>query len=183
MVAAIGNTFKDSVETVADKQPKTKFVLVDEQADKKYKNVVSVKFHSEQSSYLVGVAAAKKAQEVGDKTVGFIGGMRNSVIESFLAGYQAGVKSVDPSIKVDATYAGTFSDPAKGQTIAKAKIAQGEHVIFQAAGGVGNGVFQAEKIKVQLWFLVQKKKFGSLVLILIKQTWVTTKPKTENKTI
>ena len=145
LVAAIGNTFKDSIETVADKQPKTKFVLVDEQADKKYKNVASVKFHSEQSSYLVGVAAAKKAQAVGDKTVGFIGGMRNSVIESFLAGYQAGVKSVDPSIKVDATYAGTFSDPAKGQTIAKAKIAQGEHVIFQAAGGVGNGVFQAAK--------------------------------------
>lgn len=145
LVAAIGNTFKDSVETVSQKQPKTKFVLVDEQANKKYKNVASVKFHSEQSSYLVGVAAAKKAQEVGDKTVGFIGGMRNSVIESFLAGYQAGVKSVDPSIKVDATFAGTFSDPAKGQTITKAKISEGEHIIFQAAGGVGNGVFQAAK--------------------------------------
>ena len=55
------------------------------------------------------------------------------------------MKSVDPNMKVDATYAGTFSDPAKGQTIAKAKMAQGEHIIFQAAGGVGNGVFQAAK--------------------------------------
>ena len=120
-------------------------MLVDEIADKKYKNVASVMFHSEQSSYLVGIAAATKAKEIGDDTVGFVGGMKNQVIESFLAGYQAGVKSVDPNMKVDATYAGTFSDPAKGQTIAKAKMAQGEHIIFQAAGGVGNGVFQAAK--------------------------------------
>ena len=145
VVSAIGNTFKDSVQTVSKKYPDTKFVLVDEIADKKYKNVASVMFHSEQSSYLVGIAAATKAKEIGDDTVGFVGGMKNQVIESFLAGYQAGVKSVDPNMKVDATYAGTFSDPAKGQTIAKAKMAQGEHIIFQAAGGVGNGVFQAAK--------------------------------------
>lgn len=145
VVSAIGNTFKDSVQNVSKKYPDTKFVLVDEIADKKYKNVASVMFHSEQSSYLVGIAAATKAREIGDDTVGFVGGMKNQVIESFLAGYQAGVKSVDPNMKVDATYAGTFSDPAKGQTIAKAKMAQGEHIIFQAAGGVGNGVFQAAK--------------------------------------
>ncbi|ALI32342.1 BMP family lipoprotein [Weissella cibaria] len=145
VVSAIGNTFKDSVQTVSKKYPDTKFVLVDEIADKKYKNVASVMFHSEQSSYLVGIAAATKAKEIGDDTVGFVGGMKNQVIESFLAGYQAGVKSVDPNMKVDATYAGTFSDPAKGQTIAKAKMAQGEHIIFQAAGGAGNGVFQAAK--------------------------------------
>lgn len=145
VVSAIGNTFKDSVQNVSKKYPDTKFVLVDEIADKKYKNVASVMFHSEQSSYLVGIAAATKAKEIGDDTVGFVGGMKNQVIESFLAGYQAGVKSVDPNMKVDATYAGTFSDPAKGQTIAKAKMAQGEHIIFQAAGGVGNGVFQAAK--------------------------------------
>lgn len=145
VVSAIGNTFKDSVQTVSKKYPDTKFVLVDEIADKKYKNVASVMFHSEQSSYLVGITAATKAKEIGDDTVGFVGGMKNQVIESFLAGYQAGVKSVDPNMKVDATYAGTFSDPAKGQTIAKAKMAQGEHIIFQAAGGVGNGVFQAAK--------------------------------------
>ena len=145
VVSAIGNTFKDSVQTVSKRYPDTKFVLVDEIADKKYKNVASVMFHSEQSSYLVGIAAATKAKEIGDDTVGFVGGMKNQVIESFLAGYQAGVKSVDPNMKVDATYAGTFSDPAKGQTIAKAKMAQGEHIIFQAAGGVGNGVFQAAK--------------------------------------
>ena len=145
VVLAIGNTFKDSVQTVSKKYPDTKFVLVDEITDKQYKNVASVMFHSEQSSYLVGIAAATKAREIGDDTVGFVGGMKNQVIESFLAGYQAGVKSVDPNMKVDATYAGTFSDPAKGQTIAKAKMAQGEHIIFQAAGGVGNGGFQAAK--------------------------------------
>jgi basic membrane protein A len=145
VVAAIGNTFKDSVQAVSKKYPDTKFVLVDEVAGKKYKNVASVMFRSEQSSYLVGVAAAKKAQALGDTTVGFVGGMKNAVIESFAAGYLAGVKSVDSNLTVDVEYAGSFSDVAKGQTMATTMIAKGEHVIFQAAGAVGSGVFTAAK--------------------------------------
>ena len=76
------------------------------------------------------------------------------------------MKSVD-QVLVDATYAGTFL-MAKGQTIAKAKIAQGEHVIFQAAGGVGNGVFQAAKDQSATLVSGSKEKSGLLVSILIK---------------
>jgi basic membrane protein A len=145
VVAAIGNTFKDSVQTVSKKYPDTKFVLVDEVAGKDYKNVASVMFRSEQSSYLVGVAAAEKAKAMGDTSVGFIGGMENNVINSFAAGYVAGVKSVDANLTVDVQFAGSFSDVAKGQTMANAMMAKGEHVIFQAAGAVGSGVFTAAK--------------------------------------
>lgn len=145
LVAAIGNTFKDSVQTVSKSEKNTKFVLVDEVAGKSYKNVASVMFRSEQSSYLVGVAAATKAKAMGDTTVGFIGGMKNNIINSFAAGYVAGVHSVDPDLTVDVQYAGTFTDAAKGQTMATTMMAKGEHVIFQAAGAVGNGVFTAAK--------------------------------------
>ena len=42
----------------------------------------------------------------------------------FRAGFEAGVKSVDPSIKVQVDYAGSFGDSAKGKTIAAAQYAQ-----------------------------------------------------------
>ncbi|MCX2910749.1 BMP family ABC transporter substrate-binding protein, partial [Bifidobacterium longum] len=50
-----------------------------------------------------------------------------------------------PNMNVDVQYADSFTDAAKGQTIAKAMMAKGEKVIFQAAGTVGNGVFTAAK--------------------------------------
>ncbi|MBC6498399.1 BMP family ABC transporter substrate-binding protein [Weissella confusa] len=65
-------------------------------------------------------------------------GMHGNIIDAFEAGYTAGVKSVDPNMNVDVQYADSFTDAAKGQTIAKAMMAKGEKVIFQAAGTVGN---------------------------------------------
>ena len=47
------------------------------------------------------------------------------------------MKSVDPSIKVQVDYAGSFGDAAKGKTIAAAQYAAGADVIYQAAGGTG----------------------------------------------
>ena len=64
------------------------------------------------------------------------------MIDAFEAGYAAGVKSVDPKMTVDVQYANSFTDAAKGKTIANAMITKCEQVIFHAAG---NGVFTAAK--------------------------------------
>ncbi|MDR3240852.1 MAG: BMP family ABC transporter substrate-binding protein [Lactobacillaceae bacterium] len=145
MIAGIGYSLHDATETAAKKNPKTEYVLVDDIASSKIKNVTSVMFRSEQSSYLAGVAAATKAKALGDSSVGFIGGMHGNIIDAFEAGYVAGVKSVDSNLTVNVQYADSFTDSAKGQAIANTMIAKGEHVIFQAAGAVGNGVFQSAK--------------------------------------
>lgn len=145
LVAGIGYALHDATINAAKKNPKTEFVLVDDVDTKKTKNVVSLMFRSEQSSYLAGVAAATKTKDLGGSSVGFIGGMHGNIIDAFEAGYTAGVKSVDPNMNVDVQYADSFTDAAKGQTIAKAMMAKGEKVIFQAAGTVGNGVFTAAK--------------------------------------
>lgn len=71
--------------------------------------------------------------------------MKGEVIDRFEAGFVAGVKSVDESIKIDIQYAGSFGDAAKGQTIAAAQYAAGADIIFHASGGTGNGVFAAAK--------------------------------------
>ncbi|MBJ7672691.1 BMP family lipoprotein [Weissella confusa] len=145
MVAGIGYSLHDATVNAAKKNPKTDFVLVDDIDTKKTKNVASVMFRSEQSSYLAGVAAATKAKDLGSNTVGFVGGMHGNIVDAFEAGYVAGVQSVDKNIKVDVQYADSFTDASKGQTITNAMIAKGEKVIFQAAGAVGNGVFTSAK--------------------------------------
>lgn len=145
LVAGVGYATKDALTNAAKQHENTKFLQIDDVVDSKYKNVASVTFKSEESSYLVGVAAATKAQELGDKEVGFVGGQRGAVIDAFEAGYVAGVKSVDPKMTVDVQYANSFTDAAKGKTIANAMITKGEQVIFHAAGPAGNGVFTAAK--------------------------------------
>ena len=103
-------------------------------------------------SYLLslGDGGGKNPQNAAAKTtktkqVGFVGGMESEVITRFRAGFEAGVKSVDPSIKVQVDYAGSFGDSANGKTIAAAQYAAGADVIYQVAGGTGAGVFSEAK--------------------------------------
>ena len=71
--------------------------------------------------------------------------MESEVISRFEAGFKAGVASVDPSIKVQVDYAGSFGDAAKGKTIAAAQYAAGADIVYQVAGGTGAGVFAEAK--------------------------------------
>ncbi|HFI0707886.1 TPA: BMP family protein [Streptococcus suis] len=141
LVFGIGFALESAIKEVAPNNPDTHYVIVDSVvADED--NVVSVGFADHEASYLAGVAAAKSTKT---KQVGFVGGMKSEVIDRFEAGFVAGVKSVDESIKIDIQYAGSFGDAAKGQTIAAAQYAAGADIIFHASGGTGNGVFAAAK--------------------------------------
>lgn len=117
------------------------YVLIDD-VIKDQKNVASVTFADNESGYLAGVAAAKTTKT---KQVGFVGGIESEVISRFEAGFKAGVASVDPSIKVQVDYAGSFGDAAKGKTIAAAQYAAGADIVYQVAGGTGAGVFAEAK--------------------------------------
>ncbi len=64
---------------------------------------------------------------------------------SFLEkGFEAGVKSVDPSIKIDVQYAESFGDAAKGKQSPLHGIQQ-VLISPQVAGGTGAGVFNEAK--------------------------------------
>ena len=93
----------------------------------------------------MGVAAALTTKS---KQVGFVGGVHNDLIKAFEAGYTAGVKAVDPSIKVDIAYIqesnlSGFNDPAGGKTAAAGEFDQGADVVYHASGASGSGVFDA----------------------------------------
>src|SRR3712207_5659866 len=137
VVYGIGFALKDAISKAADDNDKIKFVIIDDVIEGK-NNVASVTFADNEAAYLAGIAAAMTTKT---KTVGFVGGMEGTVITRFEKGFEAGVKSVDDSIKIKVDYAGSFGDAAKGKTIAAAQYAAGADVVYQVAGGTGAGVF------------------------------------------
>lgn len=141
LLFGIGFSLQDATTSAAKNNPKSNFVIIDSVIEGQM-NVASALFADNESAYLAGVAAAKATKT--DK-IGFIGGMQSDVITRFEKGYEAGAKSVKPNIKVDVQYAGSFTDAAKGKTIAAAMYGAGDDVVYQCAGGVGVGAFSEAK--------------------------------------
>ncbi|MEL0001052.1 MAG: BMP family ABC transporter substrate-binding protein, partial [Acidimicrobiaceae bacterium] len=153
IVIGVGFLFAGDAAAVAAENPDTNFAVIDDAmlnfdtGEPVGPNVAGLVFAEEQGSYLVGVAAALKS-ETGK--VGFIGGVCCfGLIEKFEAGFRAGVASVDPSIEVVAEYITDapdfdgFNQPDRAQVIATTMYEDGADIIYHAAGGAGNGMFQA----------------------------------------
>ena len=141
LIYGIGFALHNAISEAAKNNADINYVLIDDVIEGQ-KNVASATFKDQEAAYLAGVAAAKSTKT---KIVGFVGGMEGEVISRFEKGFEAGVKSVDKSIKVQVDYAGSFADAAKGKTIAATQYAGGADIIYQAAGGTGAGVFSEAK--------------------------------------
>ncbi len=144
----------EAAETFADQAT---FILIDGMTHNgdmnfvKHDNVVCIFFNEHEAGFLAGVAAA-----LSTKTgkVAFIGGMEIPPVQRFGWGFKAGV---DYAVKnygataevVDYLYQGTFNDVAAGQTLAAGMYNKGIDIIFAAAGGVGVGVFNEAKQRVE----------------------------------
>jgi len=145
-VIAVGFSFDAAVKKIAKKYPDTSFAIIDDVID--LPNVASLIFAAEQSSFLVGAVAALKSKS---KHVGFIGGVNVPLLQTFQAGFDAGAKHVDSSIKIDDKYLTNppdfsgFTSPDKGKEAALGMYNGGADVIYAAAGGSGTGVFEAAK--------------------------------------
>ena len=143
-VIGVGFLFEDSIKKSAAKFPKTTFAIIDDVVD--LPNVTSLTFTEEQSSYLVGVAAALKSTT---GTVGFIGGVQTPLLQKFEAGYTAGVKATKPSDKVLVKYLTQppdftgFAAPDKAKVAAQGFLDSGADIVYAAAGGSGKGAFTA----------------------------------------
>lgn len=143
LIVMPGFLFYDALVEVSANYPDQNFLLIDSVVDAP--NVASAVFAEHQGSFLVGVAAALKAQEAGKDTVGFIGGGDFDLIQKFEAGYEAGVWAVDDTMTVLVDYVGDFVDSQTGQTLAAKQYNDGAYVIYHAAGGAGNGVIKEAK--------------------------------------
>jgi basic membrane protein A len=160
LVFGVGFQMETALENVAKANPTVNFCLIDSGAyvdataanPVQLSNVQSFVFKANESSFLMGVIAGKMTKT---NKIGFIGGKDMDLISNFEAGFAAGVKSVNPAAAVGLTspdgkafgktvkYADSFADTTIGYTLAKSLMADGCDVLYHAAGGVGEGMFQA----------------------------------------
>ncbi|WP_424531596.1 BMP family lipoprotein [Sphaerisporangium viridialbum] len=136
-----------AVEKVAPQHKAVSYVLLDARLGAPQSNVQELFFRENESSYLGGVVAGELTKA---KKVGFLGALKQDVIDRYLVGFQAGVKSVDPGIKVCYAYVGSLGDPALGKQFANTMYDQGVDIIHAATAGTQVGVYQAAE---------EKKKF------------------------
>jgi basic membrane protein A len=140
LIIGVGFMIKDAVAEAAKMFPGSNFALVDGFVD--LPNVASISFKENEGAFLVGAIAAKVSRT---GKIGFVGGVSTPVTNRMESGYRAGAMSVNPSIEVLVSYAGSFADPAKGEEMATPQYNQGADVIFQVAGQTGLGVINAAK--------------------------------------
>jgi basic membrane protein A len=174
-IIAVGFAYATALAKVAPAYPDTKFAIIDSTV--KAPNVTGLTFAAEQGSFLVGAAAALKTKT---KNVGYIGGCLVPLLKAFQAGYVAGVKHVDPAIKVQVKYLSTpagnctgFNDPAAGKETAKGMYDNGADIIYSAAGGSGKGVFEAAKADGKLGIGVDGDQYNQAPLASVKDVIMT----------
>jgi basic membrane protein A len=146
-VIAVGFANADALAEVAPQYPDTTFAIVDSAIDGTgLDNATGLLFAANEGSFLGGAAAALKSTT---NHIGFVGGVESPLIQAFEAGYTAGAEAAKPGIQVDVQYISPngdfsgFSDPAKGKVIAQGMYQSGADIVYHAAGGSGQGVFEA----------------------------------------
>ncbi|MCZ2822394.1 BMP family ABC transporter substrate-binding protein [Modestobacter sp. VKM Ac-2977] len=146
-VIGVGFAYGEIIGDIAAEYPETTFAVVDSSVEEMgAENLTGLLFAEEEGSFLAGAAAALKSET---DHIGFVGGVENPLIQKFEAGYVAGAKAVNPDIVIDTQYispAGDFSgfgDPARGKIVAQGMFDAGADIVYHAAGGSGQGVFEA----------------------------------------
>ena len=154
IIVGTGYQNKENFETIPQEYPDTKFILFDQDVDYSVgdlSNVLTVLFDSNQSGFLAGAVAAYYTTSDNalnaDKTIGFVGGIDGVSINDFLVGYAEGAHYVDEEINVLRAYVGDFVDTAKAKDLTNAQVSEGADIVFQVAGGAGNGVIEAASEK------------------------------------
>ena len=149
LVIAVGFLMGGATQKVAGKFPNVKFAIIDSSAAGKNKatNVEGLLFSEQEAGYLVGYLSGLYAKDNNATTIGSVGGQKIPPVDHYIAGFQAGAKKADPSIKTLNAYSQDFVDQAKCKELALNQIAKGSKVEFQVAGQCGLGVLDAAKEK------------------------------------
>lgn len=171
LIISLSSDASTAMKQAAQSYPKQEFAIADYSITG-VPNIASYVFAQRQACYLAGQLAAMLTTKTNfnagsgsinsKKTVGFLGGKKVPVIAHFQAGYEAGVNSIDSNTNVLVNYAGSWSAPQKGQSIAESMYNNGADIVFPAAGNTGTGVFKAAQSMKKYGIGVDKKQSVAL---------------------
>ena len=149
LVISVGFDQAAAIAKAAAAYPKTHFAIVDvSNADLTGKpaNVRGLIFKEQEAGYLAGYAAALQLRGTrGPHVIGSVGGEKQPPVDRYIAGYQAGAKAADPTIRLLNGYSQDWVDQAKCKELALDQMQAGAKVVFAVAGGCGLGVLDAAK--------------------------------------
>lgn len=138
LIWGVGFTMEQAIKDSAQMYPELNFAIFDGEIDSE--NVLSITFLEEEGAFIAGIIAAL---ESNNSVVGFIGGKENSVIQSYEAGFNAGVKEVNSEIEVLNRYVGSFNNFSQAKKITEELYAADADVIFYAAGASAKGIIDS----------------------------------------
>ena len=152
LVIAAGFLLGDTMKKYAKQFPKVDFAITDDSASAVggLKNELGITYATQEGGCLVGVLAAKQAESMGTKTIGAVGGIKIPSVDSYIAGYQYCANKAVPGTKTLIQYSNSFTDEAACSNVAQNEIGSGAQVIFQIAGGCGDGALK-EASKLGKW--------------------------------
>lgn len=187
-------------QPLAKQFPNTTFVVFNANPNIKegkpiHKNVISVMFNVNESSFLAGVLSVQvneNARALFDSSnysftpgtdgrkLGFIGGTRSAGIQVFADGYAQGVNYAAKELGSDvvytlfSTYDAGFVDTAKGATTAGTYYSQGANVVYTVAGSVADGVDakakELKKLSIEVDADKDKSQPGHVLTSVLKNT-------------
>lgn len=144
LIIALGASMAEPVDLVCRELPGQRFAIID--ALVPLPNVASIMFREEESAFLVGVAAAAVSKT---GTIGFIGGRDDLVINKFADGFRQGARYQRGDIEVRIAFIARddtgYRNLTRATDLARQQLGAGADVIFAAAGGAGQSVYQAVK--------------------------------------
>lgn len=140
LVFGHGYEFQDAAQRVAPQFPGTTFAITSSTASGP--NIAGLQFPFGEPSFLAGMVAAASSSS---NVIGAIGGTELPPVRDGFTAYEAGARSVNPSVRVIISYIGNWDDVSAGREQALAQIGQGADVIYQNADAAGLGVFQAAR--------------------------------------
>lgn len=140
LIIAFGGAMNDALSEYGVKYPDVNFGGMNVTVELDNLQVARTSDH--EGSFLAGALAALMTKT---NTIGGLGGKEIDSILRFMVGYEEGAKYINPDIDVLISYVGAFNDPAKGKDFSLQLVNEDADVIFHAAGGTGEGVFEAVK--------------------------------------
>ena len=141
LVVSGNGTYEGFLYKAAEKYPNQKFYNFDCSWVPETgvpRNVYSVDWALDDLGYVVGALSAAVTKT---GTVGVVVGMESQDMNQFIGGYCQVL--ADKGINYVISYPGSFSDTALGKEVTEDMISKGADVIWQVAGGLGNGVIDA----------------------------------------
>jgi len=152
IVIAHGSQYGSSVQGIAPDFPKTTFAWGTDVNTFGMPNVYAYTAAAEEGGYVNGVLAGKLTKS---KVIGVTGPVDVGDAKTYIDGFVQGVASVDPNIKVNTTWTGSFSDVSLMTQAAKTQIPHGADILTGSSQSVVGSIGAAKDAGNVLWFGTQ----------------------------